>query len=60
MMGNVTGIFAFFGLAVTVLVPAVVWIMLLVGLWQFAREEIRQIRVILPGRAELAQGPASH
>jgi hypothetical protein len=34
-----------FGLAVTFLVPAAVWITLAVGLFQFVREEVRQVRV---------------
>ena len=34
-----------FGLIVTFLVPAVVWVMLATGLFQFVREEVRQVRV---------------
>jgi hypothetical protein len=34
-----------FGLVVTFFVPAVVWITLATGLFQFVREEVRQARV---------------
>jgi hypothetical protein len=34
-----------FGLIVTFFIPAVVWVTLTTGLFQFVREEVRQARV---------------
>ena len=38
-----------FGLTVTFFVPAVVWVMLAVGLYQLVRSKIRRVRVLLWG-----------
>jgi len=35
-------------LALTLLVPAVVWLTLIAGLYQLARKELRKLHVVLP------------
>ena len=46
-MGNLQNILStVFGLAITYLVPAVVWVTLIAGLYQLVRDEIRQIHVV--------------
>jgi hypothetical protein len=44
-----------FGLAVTILVPVVVWTTLAAGLYQLARDRIRRIRLAPRGSRGLAQ-----
>jgi hypothetical protein len=44
-----------FGLAVTFLVPTIVWVTLGAGLLQLIRKGIHQLRVVLPVARSLAQ-----
>ncbi len=45
-MGNLQDVLStVFGMAVTFFVPAIVWITLVVGLYDLVRDKIRQIRV---------------
>jgi hypothetical protein len=44
------------GLAVTIMVPAVVWTTIAAGLYQLARDRIRRIRLAPRGSHSLAHG----
>jgi hypothetical protein len=47
-----------FSLAVTFLVPTVVWVTLVAGLLQLIRKGIHRLRVVLPGSRGLAHKSA--
>ena len=50
---------AAFTLAVTFLVPTIVWLTLISGLYQLARDELRKVHVALPRLQRATQKPAS-